>query len=55
MRIFRPKRKKAAGDWRRLYSEEFHTLYASPNREMHIYIEKEQAAWDLSFLFSYSI
>jgi hypothetical protein len=30
-RIFGPKRKKVAGDWRRLHSEEFHNLYGSPN------------------------
>jgi len=30
-RMFRPKREEVAGDWRRLYNEELHILYASPN------------------------
>jgi hypothetical protein len=30
-RIFRPRRKEVAGDWRRLHHEELHNLYASPN------------------------
>jgi hypothetical protein len=30
-RIFVPKREEVAGGWRRLYNEELHKLYASPN------------------------
>jgi hypothetical protein len=30
-RIFGPKREEVAGGWRRLYDEELHNLYASPN------------------------
>jgi hypothetical protein len=30
-RIFRPKREELEGGWRRLYNEELHNLYASPN------------------------
>jgi hypothetical protein len=30
-RMFGPKRKEVAGDWRRLHNEELHNLYASPN------------------------
>jgi hypothetical protein len=30
-RIFESKRKKVAGGWRRLYNEELHSLYPSPN------------------------
>jgi hypothetical protein len=30
-RIFGPKREEVAGSWRRLYNEELHNLYASPN------------------------
>jgi hypothetical protein len=30
-RIFRPKKKEAAGGWRTLHDEEFHNLYASPD------------------------
>jgi hypothetical protein len=29
-RIFVPKREEEAGGWKRLHSEEFHNLYASP-------------------------
>jgi len=31
LRIFGPKTEKAAGGWRRLYDEEIHNLYTSPN------------------------
>jgi hypothetical protein len=30
-RMFGPKREEEARDWRRLYNEELHNLYASPN------------------------
>jgi hypothetical protein len=30
-RIFRLKREEVAGGWRRLYNEELHNFYASPN------------------------
>jgi hypothetical protein len=30
-RIFRPKREKTAGGWRRPHNEELHNLHASPN------------------------
>jgi hypothetical protein len=30
-RIFGPKREEVAGDWRRLYNEEHHNVYTSPN------------------------
>jgi uncharacterized membrane protein len=30
-RIFGPKRDEAIGDWRKLYNEELHNLYSSPN------------------------
>jgi hypothetical protein len=30
-RIFGPKRKEVAGDWRSLHDEKLHNLYASPN------------------------
>jgi hypothetical protein len=30
-RIFGPKREEVAGGWRRLHSEELHSLYALPN------------------------
>jgi hypothetical protein len=30
-RIFGPKRKEVAGEWRRLHNEELHNLYASTN------------------------
>jgi hypothetical protein len=29
--IFEPKRDEVAGEWRKLYSEELHILYSSPN------------------------
>jgi hypothetical protein len=29
-RIFRPKRDKVAGEWRKLHNEEFRDLYSSP-------------------------
>jgi hypothetical protein len=28
---FEPKRDKVTGEWRKLYNEELHTLYSSPN------------------------
>jgi hypothetical protein len=31
MRIFGPKRDKVTGEWRKLYNEELHILYSSPN------------------------
>jgi hypothetical protein len=31
-RIFGPKRDEVTGDWRKLYNEELHNLYSSPNR-----------------------
>jgi hypothetical protein len=31
LRIFGPKRKEVPGGWRRLYNEELHNLYSSPN------------------------
>jgi len=30
-RIFGPKREEVAGGWRKLYNEELHNLYSSPN------------------------
>jgi hypothetical protein len=30
-RIFEPKRNEVKGEWRKLHSEELHTLYSSPN------------------------
>jgi hypothetical protein len=30
-RIFRPKRDEVRGGWRKLYNEELHSLYSSPN------------------------
>jgi hypothetical protein len=30
-RIFGPKRDEVKGDWRKLYNEELHDLYSSPN------------------------
>jgi hypothetical protein len=30
-RIFGPKRDKLAGEWKKLYNEEFNDLYSSPN------------------------
>jgi hypothetical protein len=30
-RIFRPKRDEVIGGWRKLYDEELHNLYCSPN------------------------
>jgi hypothetical protein len=30
-RIFGPKRDEVTGEWRKLHSEELHTLYSSPN------------------------
>jgi len=30
-RIFGPKRDEVTGEWRKLYNEEFHDLYSSPN------------------------
>jgi hypothetical protein len=30
-RIFGPKMDEVTGDWRKLYNEEFHNLYSSPN------------------------
>jgi hypothetical protein len=30
-RIFRPKWDDVTGEWRKLYNEEFHNLYSSPN------------------------
>jgi hypothetical protein len=30
-RIFGPKRDEMTGDWRKLYKEELHNLYSSPN------------------------
>jgi hypothetical protein len=30
-KMFRPRREKVAGDQRRLYNEELHNLYTSPN------------------------
>jgi hypothetical protein len=30
-RIFGPKRDEARGEWRKLYNEELHDLYSSPN------------------------
>jgi hypothetical protein len=29
--IFRPKRGKVTGDWRKLHNEELHNLYSSPS------------------------
>jgi hypothetical protein len=29
--MFEPKRDEVAGEWRKLYSEELHILYSSPN------------------------
>jgi hypothetical protein len=31
MRVFGPKGRKLAGDWRRLHNEKLHNMYASPN------------------------
>jgi hypothetical protein len=30
LRIFRPKRDEATGEWRKLHSEELHNMYSSP-------------------------
>jgi hypothetical protein len=30
-KIFGPKKVKVTGGWRRLYNEEFHSVYSSPN------------------------
>jgi hypothetical protein len=30
-RIFGPRRDEVTGDWRKLYNEELHNLYSSPN------------------------
>jgi hypothetical protein len=30
-RIFGPKRDEITGEWRKLYNEELHNLYSSPN------------------------
>jgi hypothetical protein len=30
-RIFGPKRDEVTGEWRKLYNEELHDLYSSPN------------------------
>jgi hypothetical protein len=30
-RIFEPKRDEVTGEWRKLYNEELHNLYSSPN------------------------
>jgi hypothetical protein len=32
MRIFGPKRDEMTGGWRKLYNEELHDLYSSPNK-----------------------
>jgi hypothetical protein len=44
-RIFRPKREKAMGGWRRLHNEELHNLYASPNI-IRIIKSKRMTRWD---------
>jgi hypothetical protein len=31
LKIFRPKRDEVTGDWRKLYNEELHNVYSSPN------------------------
>jgi hypothetical protein len=42
-RIFRTKREELAGGWRRLYNEELHDLYASPNIDR--VIKENETEW----------
>jgi hypothetical protein len=39
-RIFGPKRDEVTGGWRRLYNEELHNLYSSPNMMRVVIIMK---------------
>jgi hypothetical protein len=42
-RIFAPKRDELTGDWRKLYNEELHNLYSSPN--IIIFIKSRSRRW----------
>jgi hypothetical protein len=44
-RIFGPKREEVVERWRRLHTEEFHNLYASPNIISIIKSRKIRWAW----------
>jgi hypothetical protein len=37
-KIFRPKRDEVTEGWRKLYNEELHGLYPSPNIIIYIYL-----------------
>jgi hypothetical protein len=46
-RIFGSKREEVAGGWRRLYNEELHNFYASPNIVMVMKLRSELDGWDM--------
>jgi hypothetical protein len=42
-RLFGPKRDEVTGDWRKLYNEELHNFYSSPN--IIIMIKSRRVRW----------
>jgi len=45
--IFGPMRKEVAVDWRRLYNEELHNLYALPNSSVIRVIKSRRMRWTI--------
>jgi hypothetical protein len=48
LRIFGPKRDEVTGGWRKLHSEELHSLYSSPRINRMIMSRRMRGAWHIA-------